>query len=157
VPEGVVDRLESIDVEHDQCCARMVAFDIGDRAIELALKAAAVRNIEQEIGIRRSLQLVNSRQCLRQLDLEPANRQFGLVGGDRQPGRRRGSGFHPPGALRRRFALRHTAFTAFRRPRSGRLGFFFMNILEKTCRDSPRQDSPFRTHCHALPKLGPIL
>jgi hypothetical protein len=31
--------------------------------------------------------------------------------------------------------------------------FFF----RKTCRSSPRQDSPFRTPCHALPNLGPIL
>src|SRR5216684_6660128 len=37
------------------------------------------------------------------------------------------------------------------------LVFFFMNILEKACRDSPRQDSPFPPPCHALPKLGPIL
>src|SRR4029450_5730354 len=28
---------------------------------------------------------------------------------------------------------------------------------EVACRDSPRQDSPFRTPCHALPNLGPIL
>src|SRR5258708_25593091 len=28
---------------------------------------------------------------------------------------------------------------------------------EEGCRDSPRQDSPFRTPCHALPNLGPIL
>src|SRR5438445_6158409 len=28
---------------------------------------------------------------------------------------------------------------------------------EKACRDSPRQDSPFRTPCHALPNLGPII
>jgi hypothetical protein len=28
--------------------------------------------------------------------------------------------------------------------------FFFMGLLQKACRDSPRQDSPFRTPCHAL-------
>ncbi len=28
---------------------------------------------------------------------------------------------------------------------------------EEACPDSPRQDSPFRTPCHALPNLGPIL
>src|SRR6476659_5564662 len=38
------------------------------------------------------------------------------------------------------------------------LVFFFMGIPEEeACRDSPRQDSPFRTPCHALPNLGPIL
>jgi hypothetical protein len=38
------------------------------------------------------------------------------------------------------------------------LVFFFMGIPEQeACRDSPRQDSPFPTPCHALPKPGPIL
>jgi len=31
----------------------MVTLDVGDRAIELALEAAPVRNIEQEVGIGR--------------------------------------------------------------------------------------------------------
>jgi hypothetical protein len=34
---------------------------------------------------------------------------------------------------------------------------FFMDIPKKTCRDSPSQDSPFLSPCHALPKLGRIL
>src|SRR6185369_10421551 len=40
VSEGVVDRLQAIDVEHDQRTAGAIALDVGNRAIELALEAA---------------------------------------------------------------------------------------------------------------------
>ena len=56
--EGVVDRLQAIDVEQDQRAAGVIALDIGDRAIELALKAAPVGNLQQEVGIGGGLQLV---------------------------------------------------------------------------------------------------
>src|SRR6202171_5123974 len=132
----------------------MVALDVGDRAIELALKTAPVRNIQQEIDIRQTLQFINSRQCLRQLDLEPANREFGPVGGDRQPGRRRGSGFHPSGALWRRFGLHHAAFTAFRGRWSGRLGFLLhrhpLRRLAGIHQDRIVHSGPLATPCRSL-------
>ena len=69
--------------------------------------------------------------------------------GDAAPGfpRRCGAALRPATALLRRFAALGAVA----------LVFFFMGILEKACRNSPRQDSPFRTPCHALPNLGPIL
>ena len=65
--ERVVDRLQAIDVEHDQRAAGVIAFDIGDRAIELALEAAPVGNIQQEVGIGGGLQFVDPRLRPRQL------------------------------------------------------------------------------------------
>src|SRR5256714_15655713 len=74
---GVIDRLQTVNVEHDQRPAGMIAFDVGDRAMELALEAAAVENNQQEIGIRGNL--LNPRPPLRhrQLELTPANRAVG--------------------------------------------------------------------------------
>src|SRR5258708_34624236 len=63
-------------------------------------------------------------------------------------------------SLARRGAALRAATTFLRRfapLEAVALVFFFINILEKACRDSPRQDSPFPPPCHALPKLGPIL
>ena len=57
--ESVVDRLQAIDVEHDQGAAGMVALDEGDRALQFALKAAPVRNIQQEVGIGGGLQFLD--------------------------------------------------------------------------------------------------
>ena len=84
--KGVVDRLQAIDVEHDQRAARMIALDVGDRAMQLALETAPVRNIQQEVGIGGGLQLLDSGLRLGQLGLEPANRRFG-VGWDAAGGR----------------------------------------------------------------------
>ena len=39
MPEGVIDRLQPIDIEHDQRTARMIALDVGDRAMEFALES----------------------------------------------------------------------------------------------------------------------
>src|SRR6185369_1286978 len=39
----------------------------------------------------------------------------------------------------------------------GGSGFATGICPEEACRDSPRQDSPVRIPCHALPNLGPIL
>ena len=160
MPEGVVDRLQAIDVEHDQRAAGMIALDVGDRAMELALKAAPVRNIQQEVGIGGGLQFLDSRLRLGQLGLEPANRRFGVAGrppaaaGSRPPGVRRGAAFRPAAA----------GFAAFCSPGGGRPGFLLhglpcAGLLMKACRDSPRQDSPFRTPCHALdePRADPII
>ena len=64
---GVVDRFQAIDIEHDQRAAGAVALDEGDRAIELTLEAAPVRNFQQKIGIGRGLQFVDPRLRPRQL------------------------------------------------------------------------------------------
>src|SRR5216684_24410 len=101
----------------------MIALDVGDRAIELALKAAPVRNIQQEIGIRRGLQFLDSRPRLRQLDLKPPNREFSVLGRDRQPGRRPRWDCHPPSALRTPLGLHHAAFSAFWGTWGGSPGF----------------------------------
>src|SRR5258708_25359161 len=160
----------------------MIALDVGDRAVQLALEAAPVVNVQQEVGVRGSLQSLDSRPRRRQLGPEAANGQFGAVVRDRQPGRRSARG-----ELGRDLALRHDSFSALRPPPGGRLGFLFHGHLsthpqkhglglsevatgfatgiratyqprpflmltglhlkcpEEACRDSPRQDSPFRT------------
>src|SRR6202007_1964491 len=121
------DRLEAIDVKHDDRAARVIALDVGNRAIELALKTAPVEDIEQEIHIRRRLQLVDARLRLRQLGPEPANRRFGVVGSCRRPGscrwlrRGRWPGSRR-GGPRRRVARALRAFAALRGPCRGRLG-----------------------------------
>src|ERR1700731_1095034 len=194
VPESIVDRLETIDVEHDQRATAVIALDVGDRAAELTLKATPVRNFQQEIGISRGLQLFDAGYRLRQLCPEPADLRFAVTGClRRRPGHRRGRG-----PLRRRFAIYRAALATFRCARCRRPGFLLheslwglirlrikpfaylfcwrMNISEswrprfaltrplglgscskKACRSLPRQDSPFRAPCHALPKPGPIL
>ena len=57
VPEGIVDRLEAVDVEHDQRAGRLIALDEGERPGELALEAATIEDVEQEVGLGRGLQL----------------------------------------------------------------------------------------------------
>ena len=84
--EGVVDRLQAIDVEHDERAAGTIAFDVGDRAIELALEAAPVRNAQQEVGIGGGLKFLDLRLRLGQLRLQPANCRLGVVGRRRRPG-----------------------------------------------------------------------
>ncbi len=101
VPKRIVDRLEAVDVEHDQRAARVIAFDVGDRAVEFALEAAPVGNIQQEIGIGGRLQFVDSRLRLRQLGPQPANGRFGVIGRSRRTGR--GAADPSPGARRLRF------------------------------------------------------
>src|SRR5205814_10510619 len=64
----------------DERAARMIALDEGNRAMELALKAAPVWNIEQKIGVGRGLQLIDARQRLGQFSPEPSNRRVGLIG-----------------------------------------------------------------------------
>ena len=59
--EGVVDRLQAIDVEHDQRAAGVIALDVGDRAMQFALEAAPVRNTQQEVGIGGGLQFLDPR------------------------------------------------------------------------------------------------
>ena len=81
VPEGVVDRLQAIDVEHDQRAAGVIALDIGDRAMEFAFKAAPVGNIQQEVDIRGSLQLLDSRRALASCNLSRRMASFASSGG----------------------------------------------------------------------------
>src|ERR1700757_2588761 len=81
----------------------------------------------------------------------------GAAGG-RVPGAvARGGGLRAPSAPLRRFAgLAEVVLVLFFTGicNSGTSPILF---LKKACRSSPRQDSPFRTPCHALPNLGPIL
>ena len=152
VAEGIVDRLQAIDVEHDQRAARMVTLDVGDRAIEFALEAAPVRNIEQEVGLGGGLQLPRFAPAPRPIAvLQPADRRFGVAWS-----RDRRRGYGRAGAARRGFAPCRGRFAAFCGLEvAAALVFFFMafpvaGLLMKACRDSPRQDSPFLIPCHAL-------
>src|SRR5215510_493411 len=47
MPIRIVDRLQPVDVEHQQRGARRIALDESDRARQFALEAAAVENVEQ--------------------------------------------------------------------------------------------------------------
>ena len=78
VTEGVVDRLQAIDVEHEQRAARMIAPDIGDRAMELALEAAAIENAEKKIGIRGGLEFRDPRLRRREPGFEAADGGSGI-------------------------------------------------------------------------------
>ena len=48
---AIVDRLEFVEVEIDQRRARAVALDVGQRALELALEAAAIERLGQRIDV----------------------------------------------------------------------------------------------------------
>ena len=151
MPEGVVDRLQAIDVEHDQRAAGVIALDVGDRALQLALEAAPVGNIQQEVGVGGGLQLLDPRLAPGQFRSSAggsstrwsAAAAAGRAGGARPCGAARL--FAPPqrfcGVLRP-FEAVALVFFVMRLPCAG--------LLMKACRDSPRQDSPFLIPCHAL-------
>ena len=124
VAERVVDRLQAIDVEHDQCAAGAISLDVGDRAVELALKAAPVQDIQQEVGFGGRLQRLDPRLRLGQLApsaggsstwrrLRAADRGADAAG----PGRAPFAPRQPP--LLRLFAA----------PEAAALVFFFMAIF----------------------------
>ena len=73
VTECVVDRLETIDVEHDQRGGGMVTLDIADRAVELAGETTAIEDVEQKIPFDAVLQNLDPLQRPRQFRLEPAD------------------------------------------------------------------------------------
>ena len=131
--------------------------------MELALEAAPVGNIQQEVDIRGSLQFLDSRLRLGQLGPEPANGPLGVIG--RRPASRGDAGGLRRLAARLGAALRAAApvLRRFAGPGAVALVFFFMGIPDhfKACRNSPRQDSPFQTPCHGMarpwPDLGPPL
>src|SRR6266852_741398 len=79
-------------------------------------------NVQQEVGIRGSLQLLDPRH--RQLGPEPTNGRFGAIVRNRQPLRRSARG-----ALRCDPALGHDSFSAFRTLPGDRLGFLFHGHL----------------------------
>jgi len=81
VAERVVDRFEAIDVEHDQRGGGVIALDVGDGAVELALKAAPVQDSEQEVGFSGRLQGLDLRLGLREFRPQPANRRLLAAGG----------------------------------------------------------------------------
>src|SRR5437667_9016416 len=113
---GVIDRLQTVNVEHDQRPASMIAFDIVDSAMELALEAAAVENIQQKIGIGGRLQRLDPPLGLGRLDLKPANGLFGTVSRNLRPPRRRTPG-------RSELARRYAVLAALCGPGCRRLGF----------------------------------
>ena len=123
MPESVVDRLQAIDVEHDQRAAGVISLDEGDRAVQFALKTAPVQDIQQEVGIGGGLQLLDSRLRLGQLRLQPADRRFGVAW---PPRPRRGRGLGP---ARRGFWPRTVVLRRFAAPAAAALVFFFMPIL----------------------------
>ena len=47
----IVHRLEPVEIDIDQCGAGAVAFDIGQRALELAFEAAAIKGVGQRIDV----------------------------------------------------------------------------------------------------------
>ncbi len=59
--EGIVDRFEAVDIEHNQRAGRRITLDVGNGARKLALKSPAIVDIQQEVGIGPSLQLVDAR------------------------------------------------------------------------------------------------
>jgi hypothetical protein len=46
----------------------VIALDVGDRPVELALKTAPIQDIQQEVSVGGCLQLIDSRLRLGQLD-----------------------------------------------------------------------------------------
>ena len=48
---AVVHRLEFIEIDIDQRCAGAVAFDVSERALELALKTSAIEHVGQGIDV----------------------------------------------------------------------------------------------------------
>ena len=155
VPESIVDRFQAIDVEHDQRAAGMVALDVGDGAIEFALEAAPVRNVRA--GSRYSAGACSSSirfSACANCGPQPAYDRLGVIGaaGDwRAAGRTRAAGVLRNPALLRRFTALGAVAPVSSSWSSRRC------LLKKACRKSPRQDSPFRTPCHALPNHGPVL
>src|SRR6516164_1951527 len=93
--EGIVDRLQAVDIEHNQRAACVIAFDVGDGAIDLALKAAPVRNAEQEVGFRGCLQVLNALQRSCEFVAQPAESGPGAIGCDRNRSRARRRGLAP--------------------------------------------------------------
>ena len=158
MPEGIVDRLQAIDIEHDQRAAGVIALDVGDRAMEFALEAAPVGNIQQEIGVGRGLEFLDPRLRLGELR---------LAAGESSPWRRLdarhaagGSGARFADRPRRGFSPGAPLLRAVLLPSEAVALVFFLHglpcagSLKKACRDSPRQDSPFRIPCHALESPG---
>src|SRR5262249_51824412 len=129
--------------------ARGIALDEGDRARKLALEAAPVEDIEQEVGLGSGLELLDFGTRLCQLLAQPPHGRFGVRStpllGSRVP---------PRGSLRPqqgRFPARSTGFRAFGCLRGRSPGFLLhVDLLKKACSDSPRQDSAFPTSCHRL-------
>ena len=131
VAEGIVDRLQAIDVEHDQRAAGLIALDVGDRAIELALEAAPVGNIQQEIGIGERLQF-SMRFCACANSVL-SRRMVGLASWT-QPVALTATPAGPSAGLTRgrsgRLARRATPpLRRFAGPEAVALVFFFMGIL----------------------------
>ena len=119
------------------CRWRLVARDIGDGAGQLAVEAAAVEDIEQEIGFRGGLQLGDARRAPAPSSAcEPPDRLLGL-----RPGR-------PCVPARLRAACRVPRRSGEPLLR-GSADFrswdlvFLHGIRYKACPSSPRRDSPF--------------
>ena len=51
VAVAVVDRLEAVEIDEQQHRLAVVALQVGERALELALEAAPVEDVEQRIDV----------------------------------------------------------------------------------------------------------
>ena len=66
----IVDRLEAVEIDIKQRRRRAVALDISQRALQLALEAAPVEDIEQRVDVGARLKLGDAGASLVQLALE---------------------------------------------------------------------------------------
>ena len=166
--EGIVDRLQPIDVEHDQRTAGAVALHVGDGAGELAFEAAPVRYFEQEVGVGGRLELRDPPQ--RPLELAPevadgrVDGRLDRAGPSSATLAPRRSGRTPLG--RRRLPLGLTLKSNFGAAGAGFGPFWpsqrspflvssWASCSMKACGDSPRQDSAFPSPCHRLASHRP--
>ena len=139
VAKGVVDRLQTVDIEHDQRAGRAVALDVGDARGRARARSRA--GWECRAGSRYRRRPAAPRSAARRRQL-----------------RREACGWSPCRASGACATLRRRALARFRRRLCGRLGLAFSWAFMvkacgylKACRDSPRQDSAFPLPCHALP------
>ena len=84
----VVDRLEPVEIDVDQDRAGLVALHIGERALQLALEAAAIDQVGERIDLGARLQGRHAAAGGRELELEPID-LLGEPHRHRTPPRRR--------------------------------------------------------------------
>src|SRR5476651_1905246 len=67
----VVDRLEAVEIDEQQRRLALVALQIGERALELALEAAPVEDIEQWIDVGARFEFADGAMRTGDVGLEP--------------------------------------------------------------------------------------
>ena len=73
VAVAVVDLLEAIEIEIEQRRTRAVALDVGERALEFALEAAAVEGVGERVDVNSSLKFDDARPRCFELRREPVD------------------------------------------------------------------------------------